>query len=116
LNIGFTGKNCAEPFVPFSLNVCKNNSSCINVNSLPSGFYFKCSASYSGLFCQERVDRCDALNGEDVRVSLNGGICTSLKNTILNVNAEIEKSFLLKSTYLFYNSFQAKLAQEVIHL
>ena len=79
--LGFTGKNCSESFDPCSLNYCTNNSTCVNVNSLPGGFYCICSASFSGEFCQDAVDFCDSSNNNGIPVCLNGGVCTSLKNT-----------------------------------
>ena len=67
---------------------------------MPSGFYCKCPASYSGEFCQERVDFCDALKDKDAPVCLNGGICTSLKNTF-KCECRNGKEFYLKINFFF---------------
>ena len=51
------------------------------MNSLPGGFYCSCPSSFSGEFCQDKIDFCDPASKNDGPVCLNGVICTSLKNT-----------------------------------
>lgn len=51
-NDGFTGKNCETRISKCTGVTCFNGGTCLESNSLLSGYYCACNKNFTGTFCE----------------------------------------------------------------
>ncbi|XP_014254813.1 cubilin-like [Cimex lectularius] len=54
----FSGKNCELKHTSCTTNPCQNGGTCEATNYFQSGFWCRCPAGYSGLFCEQINNDC----------------------------------------------------------
>ncbi|GAV03552.1 hypothetical protein RvY_13954-2 [Ramazzottius varieornatus] len=72
---GYSGVDCSVPVDECSLNLCRNNGSCLN-RIPPAGFQCVCMPQFSGVYCEKAYDVCQeqpCLNGGACRPTSDGG-------------------------------------------